>query len=251
MADAGAINSPAFSLWDQTLLFGGVNKARYNGSLYTFPIVNGSGLEKSFRINMTGISINETAVASSEFPLDAAIEIGLHMSYVPKSVAQALNAHLGEVSAPDESGQVNFSCSAVGENATIEFKFGELELQFSLWYFISQDSESQFGAWDSQENTCYFKVSENVDMQKSGSIVLGANFISLVYAVFDLENDEVSLAKALTYPYGLYVQDDIVEITRGANGIPGAVKESAGSLIRKSLGLDIMATAFFLLTISL
>ncbi|KAJ5510963.1 Peptidase aspartic, catalytic [Penicillium expansum] len=231
LANAGTINSPAFSLWDQTILFGGVNKARYYDSLYTFPIVNGSDLAKAFRINMDGISINETSAASNKFPLDAVFNTAYDMTYVPKFVAQALNSQIGNTSVPDDYGQVNFSCSAVGENATIEFKFGELELQFYLSDFIAQNSDvgDNEGPYPGEE-TCYFTICENTDLQYEGSIVLGSNFMSKVYAVFDLENDEVSLANLVIWNT-LWEADapvDIVEITSGKNGVPGA-KKSSGS----------------------
>ncbi|KAJ5672197.1 hypothetical protein N7507_001324 [Penicillium longicatenatum] len=218
LADAGAINSPAFSLWRQTALFGGVNRAKYTGPLYTFPIVNGSDLVKAFRINMTDISINETSAVTNDFPLDAVFDTVFDMTYVPKSVAQALNAQIGTASAPDRWGQVNLSCSAVGENSTIEFKFGELEFQFYLSDFITQESETaaKYG-WSPDEDTCYFTICENIHYQNEGSIILGSNFISKTYAVFDLENDEVSLA----LPNWRNAPDDIVEITSGKNGVPG------------------------------
>ncbi|CAI7574904.1 unnamed protein product [Penicillium discolor] len=220
LADAGTINSPAFSLWGQTALFGGVNKARYFGPLYTFPIVNGSGLTKALRINMDGISINETSAASTKFPLDAVFDTAVTMSYVPKSVAQALNAQIGNTSVPDEYGQVNFSCSAMGENSTIEFKFGQLKFQFYLSNFVSQQSDTATNdGWWSDEETCYFTICENVHLQDEGSIVLGSNFLSEVYAVFDLENDEISLANLNWWEHN---PDDIVEITSGKNGVPGA-----------------------------
>ncbi|KAJ5230317.1 hypothetical protein N7489_011025 [Penicillium chrysogenum] len=225
LADAGTINSPAFSLWDQTALFGGINKAKYDGALYTFPIVNGSDLTKALRINMDGISINETSAASEEFPLDAVFDTAVGMTYVPKSVAQALNAQIGNTSVPDKWGQVNFSCSAVGENSTINFKFGELDFLLYLSYFISQERHTASQRSVSGEETCYFTICENTNFQFEASIVLGSNFISKIYAVFDLENDEISLAERRWN----YATDDIVEITSGKDGVPGAKKHSGGT----------------------
>lgn len=242
LADAGTINSPAFSLWGQTALFGGVNKARYNGSLYTFPIVNGSTQTKALRINMDDISINGTSTSSKDFPLDAVFDTAVGMTYVPKSVAQALNAQIGNTSVPDHLGQVNFSCSAVSENSTVEFKFGKLELQFYLMSFISQESDTvaKYG-WNPNQETCYFTICENKDLQFEGSIVLGSNFISQVYAVFDLENDEVSLANLARGD----APDDIVEITSGKDAVPGAAKNSAknsgGLRIGKDPGISALA----------
>jgi hypothetical protein len=246
LADAGAINSPAFSLWGQTALFGGVNKARYNGSLYTFPIVNGSTQVKALRINTDSISINGTSTASKNFPLDAVFDTAVGMTYVPKSVAQALNAQIGNTSVPDHMGQVNFSCSAASENSTIEFKFGELNFQFSLMSFVSQESDSvaNYG-WYSDQETCYFTICENKNLQYEGSIVLGSNFISQVYAVFDLENEEISLAKL---SWG-DAPDDIVEITSGKDALPGAKKKSAGPRSRPGLRMSALGVSVTILVL--
>jgi hypothetical protein len=254
LADAGAINTAAFSLWHQTALFGGVNRAKYYNDLYTFPIVNGSDLTKALRINMTGISINGTSAAAKEFPLDTFFDIVTQMTYVPKSVAQALNAQIGNTSVPDINGQVNFSCSAVSENSTIEFKFGSLEFQFYLSDFVSREegqAPSTYG-YDPIQETCYFTICENKDFQEKGSIVLGSSFISKIYAVFDLENDEVSLAE-LSWEH---VADDIVEITSGKDGVPGAKKdsadkESAGTRIEKGLAISALVVGVFILNLIL
>ncbi|KAJ5108277.1 hypothetical protein N7456_004952 [Penicillium angulare] len=241
LADTGAINSPAFSLYNDLVLFGGVNKAQYNGSLHTFPIVNGSDLSKALRINMDRISINETSEASKDFPLDAVFDIELDMTYVPKSVAEALNAQIGNTSVADDWGQVNFTCNAISENSTIEFKFGGLEFQFPLWEFVSHESDAtdSYG-WSSDNETCYFTICENKDLQDEGSIVLGTNFINMIYSVFDLDNDEISLAKL---SWDFEAEDDIVEITSGKNGVPGAKKDSSSASPRIGKGLGMIALA--------
>ncbi|KAJ5280622.1 hypothetical protein N7478_005994 [Penicillium angulare] len=241
LADTGAINSPAFSLYNDMVLFGGVNKAQYNGSLHTFPIVNGSDLFKAFRINMDGISINETSAASKEFPLDAVFDIDFGMTYVPKSVAEALNSQIGNTSVADDWGQVNFTCNAISENSTIEFKFGGLELQFPLWEFVSKDRYFQDDyEWTSDNETCYFTICENKDYQDEGSIVLGANFISMIYTVFDIDNDEISLAKL---SWDIEAEDDIVEITSGKDGVPGTKKDSGSASPRIGKGLGVITLA--------
>ncbi|KAJ5827580.1 hypothetical protein N7447_004343 [Penicillium robsamsonii] len=227
LADAGTINSPAFSLWGQTALFGGVNKARLWGDLHTFPIVNRSNLTKALRINMDGISINKTSAASKKFPLDAVFNTAHSKTYVPKSVAQALNAQIGNTSVPDDLGQVNFSCSAMGKNSTIQFKFGKLVLDFYLREFVTQESGSgESYGWYPDRETCYFTILENINFQDQGNIVLGANFMSRVYAVFDLENDKISLANL---NYWDRSPDDIVEIKSGKNAVPGAKKDTGAA----------------------
>lgn len=82
LADAGAINSPAFSLWAGDVLFGGVDKSKYNGTLQTFPIIDNSN-SKAFRIDMDGMSINGSSLVSDEFPIDAVFDNSFGVTYVP------------------------------------------------------------------------------------------------------------------------------------------------------------------------
>lgn len=253
LVNAGVINTPAFSVYREMALFGGVNKAQYNGSLYTFPIVNGefNGTErkKAHRINLDGITINDTAVASSEFEQDAIFDVVFGLTYFPKAIVQSLYTQIGlKNPIPDDYGQVNFSCNAVSDNTTIAFKFEDLDLEFNLFSdFVSQERFTQSYRWSPDQETCFLTICENTDFQNEGSFVLGANFLNAVYAVFDLQNEEVSLAKL---PYGYFNEsaNDIAEIT--SDGVAGAVKDSAGGRVVGDLRMTalIVATAMLIVT---
>ncbi|CAI7628269.1 unnamed protein product [Penicillium pancosmium] len=226
--NAGAINSPSFSLWSDNILFGGVDRSKYNDTLQTFPIVDVSHLLKAFRINMDGLLVNGSSQASDTFPLDAHIDTSWFVTYVLKSVAQALWAHLGNVYAPDKWGRVNFTCSSVSESVTIGFKFGNLNLEFYLHKFIAYDKNvtilyddpSPRVTFDDIGDTCWLTIWESrlekKELSGERSIILGTNVMSLTYSVFDFQNDEVSLAKRNWDDS----PSDIIEITK--DGVPGA-----------------------------
>lgn len=253
LADAGAINSPAFSLWAGNILFGGVDKSKYNGTLQTFPIIDNSNFSKAFRIDMDGMSINGSSLASDAFPIDAVFDNSFSVTYVPKSVAEAIRSQLGNVSVPNSWGSVNFSCSSVSDDSTVGFKFGDLDLEFSLTKFMSYDpgmgipyDEPLARSLDFGD-TCWLSIIESKPEHKAisehGSIILGTDFMSLIYAVFDLENDEVSLANRNwdSSP------TDIVEITSGKDGIPGAKKDSAGTRAGGDLSMTALVAATMLI----
>lgn len=225
------------------VLFGGINKAKYEEPLYIFPIVNGSDLTKALRINMTGISVNETAMVSDKFPLDAVFDIEVGMTYVPEYLAKALFAQIGATGVPDDYGQVNLSCSSVSENTTIGFNFGDLKVQLPASLFLSgnPDSGQSFGYSD---DLCYFTICENKHLRNEGSIVLGTNFITMVYSVFDLENDEISLANRNWNA----TTDDIVEITKGKNAVPGTTDgtKSAGTRVEGGMRAGALISAIAL-----
>ncbi|KAJ5974031.1 hypothetical protein N7481_011241 [Penicillium waksmanii] len=256
LADAGAINSPAFSLWAGNVLFGGVDKSKYNGTLQTLPIIDNSNFSKAFRVDMDGMFINGSSLASDTFPIDAVFDNSFSGTYVPKSVADAILPHLGNVSVPNSWGAVNFSCSSVSDDSTIGFKFGDLDFEFSLKKFISYEPGmgipyddpltrlADFG------DTCWLSIAENKPEHKAisqhGSIILGTDFMGLIYAVFDLENDEVSLAKRNWDSSST----DIVEITSGKDGVPGAKKSAATNThIGADLGMTALIAASMLIMI--
>lgn len=192
------------------------------------------------------MSINETDVASDAFPQDAFFDVLAGMTYVPKSVAEAINAKIGNTSVADDWGQVNFSCNALNENTTVEFKFGELTLQFYLSFFVSRTEYEQDYSYSTDEETCYLTICENKDLQYKGSVILGANFLNMVYTVFDLQNEEVSLADRSWNQF----QHDIIEIT--ADGVPGAKKDksSAATRVGRDLGMSALVLATMMLIIA-
>lgn len=254
LVDAGAINSAAVSLWNGTALFGGVNKAKYEGDLHTFDIVQGNSSLKSLRINMDGISINGSSIASDEFPVATNFDISSTWSYVPKSVAQALNAKIGATNAPDMYGMVNFSCNAVPNDTTIAFTFGDLDLEFDLSLFISRGGPFSVKPWidlDTEgiyNDLCFLQIVENTGFEGGGGI-LGSNIITQIYSVFDLDNEQISLAKRNENDDAA---DDIVEISSGKDGVPGAKKDSdsAGTRVGGNMSMTAFVAATAMLIIA-
>ena len=256
LASSGTIQSEAFSLYNQTVIFGGVNKARWEGELYSFPIINATSDNKpaEIAISIDGIAISSNFTPTNAlFPMSAILDNMYTVSYVPKSVAQVLNAQISGASAPDSYGMVNFSCGAVSEDDSIQFKFGYLELDLRLIDFVD------INAWgpdhvpptskDSNE-TCFFQILENTGVDNVGmylgenEVLLGAHFFEKVYSVFDFTNDKVSLASLNSD--SAFLADDIVEIT--ADTTPGAVagdsEESAGVRIGRDMSMSaLVATA--------
>ncbi|KAJ5584361.1 uncharacterized protein N7459_004161 [Penicillium hispanicum] len=237
LADAGVIKSPAFSLYrtysDEhdpsaaenpgRILFGGVNKAMYNGTLYTFPIVDSpAGLPKALRINMTGVSINETAASPNSFPSDAVFDVYTELTYVPEAVAKDLFAQLGVTKMPKKYGQITLPCD-LSFNGTIALKFGDAVFQFPIGAFVSTDSPYSFDVETDDVNDCYFDIAANYNYQDEGSTIIGAKFMQYIYAVFDLGNDQVSLANR-NYEAS---SDDIVEIGSGKDAVPGSTLQDS------------------------
>lgn len=198
------------------VLFGGVNKAKYLDTLSTLPIVQGpSGQGKAFRVNMTGLNVNETSISPDSFTLDAVFDNQVSLTHVPESIVSDLAKQLDVKEIP-KSGQIMLPCSLMSSETNITFEFGSASFEYPLGSFITQTSVED--SYTRDYENCYSGIVVNKNHKDEGSIVLGTNFINLVYSVFDLANDEVSLAhRRWDSP-----SDNIVEITSGDDAVPGA-----------------------------
>ncbi|KAK6823880.1 hypothetical protein RU639_006326 [Aspergillus parasiticus] len=188
LVDTKAIQSPAFSMWmeenhDQTyvpgtILFGGVNKAKYVDKLHTLPVISPPDLSKLFRVNLTGLSVGT-----------------------------------GSTTKPPE-------------NKMLTFHFGDVAFNFSLDPFITE-APSTTDPQQHEEGYCYlsFLTIEPERSNELGRAMIGANPFKLVYTVFDMGNDEVSLAQRRWEK----APDEIMEIKSGKDGIPDRSNLESGN----------------------
>ncbi|KAE8306344.1 aspartic peptidase domain-containing protein [Aspergillus transmontanensis] len=209
LVDTKAIQSPAFSMWmeenrDQTyvpgtILFGGVNKAKYVDKLHTLPVISPPDLSKLFRVNLTGLSVGTgsttKSVSSDYFSIGAVFSSATDFIGFPKAITQDLPP----------------------ENKMLTFHFGDVAFNFSLDPFIAE-APSTTDPQQQEEGYCYlsFLTIEPERSNELGGAIIGANFLKLVYIVFDMGNDEVSLAQRRWEK----APDEIMEIKSGKDGIP-------------------------------
>lgn len=145
-------------------------------------------------------------------------------------------------------GQIKVPCNESNYNTTVEFKFGSTAFDFFLEAYLSR--QSPFSS-EYDIDICYFGSLENKHLQDEGSIVLGTNFMSMVYTVFDLANEEISIAnRNWNYTDG---GNDIVEITKGSNAVPlddgneNKDGKSSGSRFGRASGVSALLTVIAIL----
>ncbi|CAI7650736.1 unnamed protein product [Penicillium crustosum] len=232
LVNAGTIKSPAFSMYMETpvhsiyagtsqdektgtLLFGGVNKSKYNGTLHTLPIINNpADYRKAFRINMTSFSINETSVFPEGPSIQALLDASLSYTYVPESIAQDIFSRLG-VTETSTSGPASIPCNTTSSDTKLTFAFGAASFKLDIGLFIERRSVFN------DEDICYLGIVAKADTKGADSVGLGANFLQQIYTVYDMGNDEISLAQRNWNSN----EDEIVEITTGKNAVPGSTLE--------------------------
>ncbi|OGM43694.1 putative aspartyl protease [Aspergillus bombycis] len=277
LVHAKAIQSPTFSMWmeenhDQTnvpgtILFGGVNKAKYVDKLHTLQVISPPDLSKLFRVNLTGLSVgadsNTKSISPESFSTGAVFSSATDFIGFPKAITQDLFSQLN-VTEFYENGQPVFPCDEPPANKLLTFYFGDVTFNFSLDPFIVQ-APSSTNLKEYKEGYCYlsFLTIEPERSKEFGGVIIGANFLKLVYTVFDMGNDEVSLAQRRWEK----APDEIMEIKPGKDGVPDRTTqdtdktdtadkpektdESTGSNLESSNGLKALIAAGAVLFVAL
>jgi hypothetical protein len=223
LRNAGIINTAAYSIYlngpyekTGTILFGGVNKAKYNEPLVTLPILADpdSNTTRTFLVGMTGLSLslNGQEIKLPFEPREALLDSGNPALSLPGFITNAL---LGNISGSFDPVHDVFlaPCSAADNNATIDFSFGLQTISVALsnllippYVYFQNDESLLFDGTDQ----CVVMVAD------SEFLSLGDPFFRGAYAVFDLDNLQISLAQANAGS----AADDIVEIVN--NVVPDA-----------------------------
>jgi hypothetical protein len=242
MVSTGAINSNAYSLHlnslaspTGSLLFGGINRAKFNGPLYTIPVEANPGYTYTTQwiVTVTGISLtlppssNSKTTPPRTIPLVAnradpyLLDSGTYNTQLPLELLNPIFAALGAEYDPAP----NFAmvpCSLASNASTLDFIFTSFSIAVPLSELIFPHAFLSYASYaptlsDGSTPACLLGLAPG-----GQDFILGDTFMRSAYIVFDGANDEVSLAQATVGAAG--VQDDIVEIGKGKNAVPGAAR---------------------------
>jgi hypothetical protein len=221
MVEKGIIQSNAYSLWLNDLdanrgavLFGGVNTKKYHGTLQTVPIQKVGGVYAEFIIALTEVAMTSSSktktYSPSSIPAGVLLDSGSSFTYLPDTLVQEIYNDLGVVYDP-ETGIGYLECSKAGKSiaisytfssATIDVDLGELTIDVGSFFFRNGKRACVFGIAPAGESTA----------------VLGDTFLRSAYVVYDLANNEISLANTNFNS----TENDILEIGTGTGSVPGA-----------------------------
>lgn len=192
LVSSGAISTNAYSLWlndldasTGSILFGGVNTDKYTGSLETVPIVKESGVYAEFIIALTAVGANGTSgsIAKNQ-AIPALLDSGSSLMYLPNDITQTIYDSLG-ASYDSEQGAAFVDCSLGNSDGTIDFTFSSPTIKVALNELVI------VAGIDRGQEVCILGIGP----AGSSTPVLGDTFLRSAYVVYDIANNEISLAQ--------------------------------------------------------
>lgn len=222
LAATGVIATSAYSLWlndldadTGTILFGGVDAAKYQGDLFTMPIQKVAGSFVEFFVTMTGLDVGSTRV-KSDMALGVLVDSGTTLTYLPSDLVRSIYKTV-RATYQQEQGVAFVPCALREQNASITFRFSSpaaIAVPMRQLVLSADDASGNQLTYPDGVPACLFGIlpAENAPS------VLGDTFLRSTVTVVDLENNEISLAQAR---YNV-TASSVREIGSGSNAVPGA-----------------------------
>ncbi|TQS34388.1 hypothetical protein Golomagni_05231 [Golovinomyces magnicellulatus] len=219
MVKDGLIKSNAYSIWlndldasTGSILFGGIDTAQYVGPLQTVPIQKVGGVHSEFLITMTGLSIGNKVI-SNDMAQAVLLDSGSSLTYLPDDIVESIYELMGAKYDPsDQAAYV--PCSYAQSSVTLNFAFSGPVIKVDMSELVIPISSSK-NQLDDETSACLFGIAP----AGTGSSVLGDTFIRSAYLVFDLDNNQISMAQTNFNATG----HKIVEIGIGEKAVPDAI----------------------------
>ena len=233
MVDAKLIQSPAYSLWlddlessTGSILFGGIDTKKFEGELSTLPIEKEFGTFAEFFIALSAVSLTSGGkvsnfTGSSDLPVPVLLDSGSSLTYLPNNLAEAIYSALDITN--QAVGQNAFcDCGLADTDATLDFTFSSPTISVPMRELAINPGPNEDGStatFDDGTPLCIFGI-----MPADGTPpVLGDTFIRSAYVVYDMGNNEISIAQTDFNA----TDSNVIEIGTGTEAVPSATAVSS------------------------
>lgn len=233
MVEAGLIQSPSYSLWLNDLdanrgsiLFGGVDSGKYSGQLQTLPIQTRSGVYAEFLVTLTGLALG-TAPISNATALAVLLDSGSSLTYLPDATVQAVYAAVGAQYDADE-GAAYVPCSLANDTRSLTFSFSSPTIAVEMNELVLDlvTAGGQRPTFQNGATACLFGIAP----AGAGTNVLGDTFLRSAYVVYDLQNNQISLAQTRFNSNSSKVEEITAASVPGATVVTNSVTATWGSV---------------------
>jgi hypothetical protein len=257
LASDGVIASTAYSLWlddlassTGSILFGGMDRAKFSGQLTSVPIDRINGAYEQVLVTLEGLSFDSVDYGDN-LGIPVLLDSGSTLTQLPSEFVSRVYNAVGAIYEPSQGVGLVDCAAADQNNVTMEFRFsGSATVSVSLRELVLQQGQDTGHGTGTgrQANICAFGI-----VPSPGDInVLGDTFLRSAYAVYDLENNQIWLAQSSFNPGN----SDIVEIGNGTNAVPSATgsgpsptssEEGIGAVVKPPSIVPFVAAAVGLL----
>lgn len=221
MVTDGLIASNAYSLWlndldanTGSILFGGVDTEKFEGTLATLPIQADNGEFAEFLITLTSVTLGDNKIAQDE-ALAVLLDSGSSLTYLPDEWVSSI---YNDVSAQYDSseGAAFVPCSLADSSDSLVYSFSGVEISVPMDELVIDlvTSSGRRPTFNNGVTACLFGIAP----AGSSTNVLGDTFLRSAYVVYDLANNEISLAQTKFN----VTASNVVEIGTGDNAVPSA-----------------------------
>ncbi|GAV54356.1 hypothetical protein ZYGR_0AL00880 [Zygosaccharomyces rouxii] len=193
LKDQGIVKRNAYSLYlnapgasDGSVLFGGVDHNKYSGNLYTVPVLENEGGPdpwQRFVVAVRGVGVkgNQEQTTLTTTPFVGLLDSGTTAVYLPEPVADMIAKAYGG-SFDDDPEVLAYIIQCPGNDEKLVFNFGGFNIETSLANYITERHGDQ----------CLL----NIVPSDGEMAILGDYFLRDAYVVYDMDNNEISLAQA-------------------------------------------------------
>lgn len=235
MKEQELISTNAYSLWlndveaeSGSILFGGIDRAKYEGNLWVLPVYNNyhKYTDRPIQTRVMLNSVTADGLPLADFQIPVLLDSGTSFAYLPPPIVHAMGSALGFIY--DELlgyyfGSFEQALSNV-QNFYLSFSGAIIEIPVRnlLISITEEDSETPIKVNDQAQSILAIGLAEDDYMY-----ILGDVFLRSIYTVFDIDHYEIAIANAKMNA----TDSDIVTI--GAS-IPGAIQAPSYTRTRAS-----------------
>jgi hypothetical protein len=221
LVDDHIINTNAYSLYlndldasTGSILFGGVDTDKFNGTLSTLPIIAEANTYAEFIIALT--AMGEDGDKGSIFENESVavlLDSGSSLIYLPENVVQALYTKY-DATYDSTQGAARCDCGLANQDGSLEFTFSANGPTIS----VPLNELVLVMGYERGEPICILGIGPAGDSIS----VLGDTFLRSAYVVYDLENNQIGLAQTIFNS----TNSNIQEIHSGSTGVRTLETES-------------------------
>lgn len=201
-----------------SVLFGAIDHDKYTGVLQTVPVVQavqGYPVLTRLLVDLEDIKLGTTLILLSA--TTALLDLGSTYCYLPSATVLTLVLTL-DISYSSSVGGYLATCNKI-PSVNLTFAFDGFNLDVPVENFFIPVSYTN----GRSSGLCL------LGMGTSTSVVLGDLFLRLVYAVFDIENEQISMARANWDSNGADIEVVLTGVGLAVSGSGTATSHRAGA----------------------